>query len=250
MRDLSILIPCFNSAKTISTLIEKLSEAQAQADSNGQKKGGGWECIFIDDGSTDLTSETIKFEISKTNLRFKLEKTENFGKSQAVATAAALATSTHCIILDSDLELDPVEINKLWAVVIAGKSNYVLGYRKFYAQSSYSYFYSVGNKLISNIYGILFNKVVTDIMCGYKLLPTDFILNMPKKFKKFGIEVEILLEMWNLRITPYEIEVSYFPRNREDGKSIYVKHAIAIVLKLIVYRIMHLKPRKSNINNS
>ena len=141
------------------------------------------------------------------------------------------------MILDSDLELTTGDITRLWAKVIENESDHVFGYRKFLAQSSFTWRYSRGNQIISNIYGLLFNEVITDIMCGYKLVPSKLLQDLPYKYKKFGLEIEIPMVMWRNFERPYEVEVSYKARTRAQGKSISVGDAIAVILSMISFRI-------------
>jgi len=185
--------------------------------------------------------------MSKSTIKCILVKTGNYGKTAAVKKAISLAKTTHCIVLDSDLELDPADIDIFWSLVLSKKSNYILGYRKFMSHSSYSYYYTLGNRFISNLFGFLFNKLVTDVMCGFKLMPTDFLANIKTKNKNFGIEIEILLEVWNAGITPHEMEVSYTPRNRAQGKSITVYDGIKIIGSLLFYRAANFRPKNKNL---
>jgi hypothetical protein len=141
------------------------------------------------------------------------------------------------IILDSDLELETSDVEVFWKIVTEGKSDIVFGYRRFLAHSSFTYRYSRGNQVLSNLYGIFFNEVITDIMCGYKLVPTSVLQELPYKFKKFGLEIEIPMQMWKKRMRPYEVEVHYHARTRAEGKSISVKDAIAIIISMAAFRL-------------
>ena len=91
--------------------------------------------------------------------------------------------------------------------------------------------------MISNLYGLLFNEVITDIMCGYKLIPSSSLQSLPYRYKKFGLEIEIPMQMWRLRQRPFEIEVSYKARTRAEGKSISIVDAIAVIFSMSAFRI-------------
>jgi hypothetical protein len=143
------------------------------------------------------------------------------------------------VILDSDLELATSDIERLWEVVQSGQNDYIFGYRAFLAHSSFTYRYSRGNQLISNIYGIFFNEVITDIMCGYKLVPSETLQSLPFKYKHFGLEIEIPMQMWLNHQRPFEVDVAYRARTRAQGKSISVKDAFAIIASMAIFRVMH-----------
>ena len=228
MKTLTVLVPIFNEDRTIQELVRQLEEIQDGVIS---------ECIFVNDGSSDSTLELLNGAL--TNVRFKHQviSQANGGKASAIHTGAKLVTTSHVIILDSDLELETGDVKVFWKIVTEGRSDIVFGYRKFLAHSSFTYRYSRGNQVLSNLYGIFFNEVITDIMCGYKLVPTSVLKDLPYKFRKFGLEIEIPMQMWKKRMRPYEVEVQYHARTRAEGKSITVKDAIAIIISMVAFRI-------------
>ena len=170
-------------------------------------------------------------------LQCKVIRQSNMGKASAIKTAARELTTSHAVILDADLELDTSDIPKLWSVVTGSKSDIVFGYRNFLAQSSFTYRYARGNGLISHLYGLLFNEVITDVMCGFKLLPTELWQLCDFRYSKFAVEVEIPIMLWKKSCRPYEVLVNYFPRTREQGKIIGIRDAIQIATILFYCRL-------------
>ncbi len=230
MRSLSVLVPIFNEERTIAQLVSQLCELPF---------GTIEQCIFIDDGSTDRSVELLTRALSQSFLPHLILKKQNAGKASAIKYGAEHLTTSHVVILDSDLELATADIERLWEVIQRGESDFVFGYRTFLAQSSFTWRYSRGNQLISNLYGLFFNEVITDIMCGYKLIPSKVLQQIPYKYKKFGLEIEIPMHMWQLRQRPYEVEVAYKARSRAAGKSIAVKDALAVIISMAAFRITH-----------
>ncbi len=230
MKTLSVLVPIFNEERTISQLVSQLSELPL---------GTIDQCIFVDDGSTDSSVELLTQALNKSGLPHVILRKKNAGKASAIKDGAKYLSTTHVVILDSDLELATSDITKLWEVVQKDESDFVFGYRTFLAHSSFTWRYSRGNQLISNLYGLFFNEVITDIMCGYKLIPSQILQQLPYKCKKFGLEIEIPMHMWQLGQRPYEIEVSYKARSRAEGKSISVKDALAVISAMATFRMTH-----------
>jgi glycosyltransferase involved in cell wall biosynthesis len=230
MKTLTALIPFFNEERTIVELINQL---------NSLPKGILDECVFVDDGSTDSSSQLLSQALTGVHFKSQIITKANGGKAGAIREGAKALTTTHVVILDSDLELATSDIERLWQVVQSGENDFVFGYRAFLAHSSFTYRYSRGNQLISNIYGILFNEVITDIMCGYKLVPSETLKSLPFKYKHFGLEIEIPMQMWRQGQRPYEVEVSYKARTRSEGKSISVKDALAVIFSMALFRISH-----------
>ena len=230
MKTLTALIPLFNEERTIVELVRQLSALP---------QGILSECIFVDDGSTDSSAVKLNEALKSVSFRSQVLSKSNGGKASAIRDGAKSLTTTHAVILDSDLELATADIEKLWGVVLSGESDYVFGYRAFLAHSSFTYRYSRGNQLISNIYGIFFNEVITDIMCGYKLVPSETLRTLPYTYKHFGLEIEIPMHMWRHHQRPYEVDVAYRARTRAQGKSISVKDAFAVIFSMAIFRITH-----------
>ena len=228
MKTLTVLIPIFNEERTIQELVRQLDDIG---------HGVITECIFVNDGSTDSTLVLLNDALIGVKYGHKVISKENAGKASAVQSGAKLLSTTHVVILDSDLELETTDIEVFWKIVTSGISDFVFGYRKFLAHSSFTYRYSRGNQVLSNLYGIFFNEVITDVMCGYKLVPSSVIQTLPFKFRKFGLEIEIPMQMWKNRVRPDEVEVQYHARTRAQGKSISVWDAIAIIFSLLHFRL-------------
>ena len=229
MKTLTVLVPIYNESRTLAELVSQI---------DSMLSGVIAECIFINDGSTDNSGEILTGALSSVSFKHQVITQPNGGKSSAIKAGAKLVQSSHVIILDADLELDTHDVVELWKVVQDGKAEVVFGYRHFLAQSAFTYRYAKGNLVISNLYGLLFNEVVTDIMCGYKLVPTKVLQDLPYKFKKFAIEIEIPIYLWKQRIRPHEVKVGYSPRSRLDGKMISAKDAISIIFTLITHRAL------------
>ena len=90
----SIVIPTFNRAQIIG---ETLDSVIAQTYAN-------WECIIVDDGSTDNTAEVIHAYV-KSDSRFKFVKRDISkvkGASSCRNTGLACAQGSYIIFLDSD----------------------------------------------------------------------------------------------------------------------------------------------------
>ena len=230
MKTLTALIPFFNEERTIAELVRQLDSLPG---------GILTKCIFVDDGSTDSSSQLLFKALEGAHFKSQIITKTNGGKASAIKEGAKALTTSHVVILDSDLELATSDIERLWRIVQFGENDYVFGYRAFLAHSSFTYRYSRGNQLISNIYGILFNEVITDIMCGYKLVPSEILQALPYKYNHFGLEIEIPMQMWLNHQRPFEVDVAYRARTRAQGKSISVKDALAVIKSMVTFRITH-----------
>lgn len=88
---ISIIVPCYNQA---GFLPETLNSVLAQTTTN-------WECIIVNDGSTDDT-ETVAKEWAAKDERFKYIHQQNGGLSAARNTGIESAKGEYILPLDSD----------------------------------------------------------------------------------------------------------------------------------------------------
>lgn len=100
----SIIVPCFNQAHFLKDCLESV-RAQWFLD---------WECIIVDDGSTDTTSK-VADEYCKTDKRFHYIFQSNRGLSGARNTGILNSRGIYVNFLDSDDALNPEMITVLLA---------------------------------------------------------------------------------------------------------------------------------------
>ncbi|HLD26564.1 MAG TPA: glycosyltransferase family 2 protein [Patescibacteria group bacterium] len=101
---LSIIIPVYNEEKNIEPLIKKLVAVSSQY---------SYEILFIDDGSTDRTTDAIK-KIATTNHAIKLISfTRNFGHQMAQTAGYEKAQGDCVVTIDADLQDPPQLIDDL-----------------------------------------------------------------------------------------------------------------------------------------
>jgi len=101
-QSLSIVIPAFNAAETLSTTAKALYD-QTRED---------WEAIIVDDGSTDCTAE-IALELGRQDSRIRVERQPNGGASRARNTGIRSARSDRIMFLDADDWIAPTYVEKM-----------------------------------------------------------------------------------------------------------------------------------------
>ena len=102
---ISVIIPVYNEKESLEELY---SEIRAATGSFSRR-----EVLFIDDGSTDGTTEllqTMAEEYSEVTL---IQFYRNYGKAAAIAEGFNHATGDYIVTMDADLQDDPSEINNL-----------------------------------------------------------------------------------------------------------------------------------------
>ena len=231
---LSIIIPVFNEEKTISTVLQKVSEVVLIENINK-------EIIIVDDDSQDNTAKEIEKYISNTDENIQLFSHEkNKGKGAAIQTGINKVTGDFLIIQDADLEYDPNEFNILLKPVVDGHADIVYGSR-FLGGSAHRilfFWHSLGNKFLTSLSNMFTNLNLTDMETCYKLFKTDLVNNLKLKEKRFGFEPEITAKISKLKnVRIYEVGISYYGRQFNEGKKINWKDGIWAIICIIKYNL-------------
>ncbi|MCU1277970.1 MAG: undecaprenyl-phosphate glycosyltransferase, DPM1-like family [bacterium] len=122
---LSLVIPCYNEAESIPTLMPMLETTVADL----VKLGHEVELILVDDGSRDGTFDLLKQATVGRPYMKVIRFARNFGQTAAMAAGFDLSTGDVVIPLDADLQNDPADIPALLAKLDEGY-DVVSGWRR------------------------------------------------------------------------------------------------------------------------
>lgn len=99
---LSIVVPVYNEEEVLPIFHSRLGAALGNIE-------GGWEVVYINDGSTDGTLSILKqLQLTDSAVGFAA-LSRNFGKEAAMSAGLRLARGNAVILIDADLQ-DPPEV--------------------------------------------------------------------------------------------------------------------------------------------
>lgn len=229
MQKITILIPVFNEVNTLREILKKVEKTNF---CNLKK-----EIILIDDCSTDGSRDILKEYENKYKVFYH---NQNMGKGAALRTGFAYVTGDIVIIQDADLEYDPVDYEPLIKLILDGKADVAYGSRLSGGKPSRSFMFThwLGNKLLTLMTNILYNTTLTDMETCYKAFRTEFIKGLEIKSNRFDFEPEITAKVLKKGARLYELPISYYGREYEEGKKITWKDGIHAIWALVKFRFV------------
>lgn len=213
LQSISIIIPVYNEAATIASLIASVRKANTLR----LKK----EIIVIDDGSTDTTVRIVR-RFPKVTL---IKHRKNQGKGAAIRTGMRKATGDIVLIQDADLEYSPSDYPHLLQPFFAFQADVVYGsrFRGSEARRVIYFSHHIANLFLTFYSNVLTNINLTDMECGYKVFSRFVAQKIERKLvsNRFGIEPELTARIAKIKgVRFYEVGIGYQGRTYEEGKKI------------------------------
>jgi glycosyltransferase involved in cell wall biosynthesis len=228
---ISIIIPVFNEAMTITTILQQVDAVQLPF---------AKEILVVDDFSIDGTREILRKFENNGSEKFKIiYHDKNQGKGAALKSGFALANGDIIIIQDADLEYDPQEYPRLIKPILDGKADVVYGSR-FSGSGPHRVLYFwhyVGNTFLTLLSNMCTNLNLTDMETCYKAFKKEVLSKIDIKENRFGFEPEFTAKVARLRCRIYEVGISYSGRSYNEGKKITWKDGVWALWCILRYNL-------------
>jgi glycosyltransferase involved in cell wall biosynthesis len=226
---LSILMPVFDERSTIEAAIDDALTAELPT--------GSRELVIVDDGSTDGTRELLQGTQWPENVKVVFHE-RNLGKGAAIRTALQHATEEFAAILDADLEYRAADLADVLGPLVSGEARVVFGTRAWTSQSSFSFWYVIGNKSVTFATNVLYNCWISDVMTCHKAMRTELFRALRLQERGFAIEPEIAARVLRAGERIHEVPIHYRARSREAGKKLTATDGFRVLRTLVRCRVM------------
>ena len=222
---LGVIIPAYNEERSLELVVRRvLQESSVQ------------QVVIVDDCSTDGTLAAARRSAGDSRVTVKTHTT-NQGKGAAIRTGLAAINAPLVIIQDADLEYDPADYGKLISPILRGRADVVYGIRGFAGHSAYSYWFVIGNRMVTTATNILFNCYIQDMETGFKVMRTSLLRRLGLRGDRFDVEPEITGRVLRLGYRIYEVPIDYAARTRAQGKKLTWQDGVMAMFVLVRIRL-------------
>ena len=224
---LSIIVPVFNEALTVRTVLDRLVTMELPV---------AREVLIVDDGSTDGTRDVLETAMRDGLPVTVIHAAGNGGKGSAIRLGLQQARGSIIAIQDADLELDPRQLASLVQPILIGEADVVYGSRFLDGRSQAPWVNVAANRLLTGLTNVLYGSRLTDMETCYKVMRIEIARSLGLTANRFDIEPEITSKLLRRGHRIHELPVRFDPRSRALGKKIGWHDGIRAISVLVSNR--------------
>jgi len=208
LKKLSIVIPVYNSEKTIEEVVNEIEIAVSKLNSKYDL-----EIMLVNDYSKDNSLEVCKNICKHKSFVKLISFSKNFGQHNALMAGIKIASGDYIISMDDDLQTPPDEMHKL--IYELEKNNYDVVFAKYKIENK-SFFRVFGSFVNDRMANILAEKPKNVTINSYFIMK-KYIAN---EIIKYGHAYPYIVGLI-FRVTQNVGNILIQHRDRKIGKSNY-----------------------------
>ena len=200
MKQIAVIIPCYNEAATIAQVVREFAAALPEAQ------------IIVGDNNSHDDTASIAREAGALVISEPRQ-----GKGNMLRTLLN-ATSADCyLMVDGDATYPASSARQLCDKVLNEGCDMVIGDRlsSTYFTVNQRRFHNTGNKIMRSLINWMCHSDAQDILTGYRAMSRRFVENFPLKSQGFEIETEMTVHALEHSFKVDSIPVNY--QDRPEG---------------------------------
>lgn len=212
-----VLIPCFNEAVALPTVIADFKE-----------EFPGATIYVYDNNSSDGSADVARQCGAQVRQEFQQ------GKGYVVRRMFADVDANIYLLVDGDDTYSAKSGLTMVKMLLDQQLDMVVAKRISGDTNSYPFGHQLGNRAFTGIVGWVFGRRISDMLSGYRVLSRRFVKSFPALSTGFEIETELTVHALSLGIPFGEISSEYTGRPVESVSKLHtVKDGIRILLMIL-----------------
>ena len=192
---IAVVIPCFNEAAAIATVIADFRKALPAA------------LIYVyDNNSSDHTVAVAR------DAGAEVRNERRQGKGHVVRRMFADIDSDIYLLVDGDATYDAASAPGMIEMLLAQRLDMVVAHRVDQVDAAYRPGHRTGNWLLTSFLATIFGRGFEDILSGYRVFSRRFVKSFPVLSDGFEIETELSVHALELSMPVAELRTPYFAR--------------------------------------
>lgn len=170
----SVVIPCYNSEKSIEALVESIYKESYKHDKFELK-----QIICIDDFSKDQTKKVLTKLSNKYLNLYPIYNNSNIGQVKSTLKGLEISNSELVVTLDDDGQHPPSEINKLIVNCEKHELDFVVGYW----ENDETFIRNLSSVIANFLMSVLIFKSPKFRLTAFRVINSRLITDILEKFK-------------------------------------------------------------------
>jgi glycosyltransferase involved in cell wall biosynthesis len=195
---LAVLIPCYNEASTVRSVVQDFRAALPCAD------------IYVFDNNS--SDDTIKVARAA---GAAVRQVAYQGKGNVIRRMFADIDADVYVLVDGDDTYDAAAAPQLVERLLDDALDMVVATRRSDEQEAYRLGHRFGNVMLTRFVASIFGRTFTDMLSGYRVFSRRYVKSFPAHAKGFETETELTVHALELRMPVAEITTRY--KSRPEG---------------------------------
>ena len=196
----AVLIPCYNEAVAIPSVVAGFREALPGA------------AVYVyDNNSKDRTTEAARAAgaiVRRETLQ---------GKGEVIRRMFADVDADVYVLVDGVATYDPTSAPAMVRLLLDERLDMVNGARVTEIEAAYRRGHRFGNQVLTGLVAKVFGNRVSDMLSGYRVFSRRFVKSFPALASGFETETEFTVHALELRMPVGELRTSY--KDRPTGSA-------------------------------
>jgi glycosyltransferase involved in cell wall biosynthesis len=201
--EISVVLPCFNEVDNLEPLIAELQSVLGRV-------GRPFEVVYVDDCSTDGTTERLRDLCGRLPFLRLVRHRANFGESAGTLTGFEAARGDTIITMDADMQNDPADIPMLLEALKG--ADCVAGVR---GTRNDSFSKRMSSRIANFVRRLMLNDGIHDAGCTFRAYRRDCLRQL-MGFRALHRFLPTILKIHGFTVV--EATINHRPRTRGVSK--------------------------------